>query len=110
VGQEAPADVTRAVAAGRRAAHAVRLAGLPDELRAVHVAVLLPLGRQGAARRAAVGGVLPRHVTLAVAAGHRTPGEREEAERRELRESPPGATVAPSAESSSGRKAGSEVV
>lgn len=75
VGQEAPADVSRAVAARRRAAHSVRLAGLPDELRAVDVVVLLPLRRQGAARRAAVGGVLPRHVTLSVTARHRTPGE-----------------------------------
>ena len=49
MGQEAAADMSRAVAAGGRAAHAVRLAGLPDKLRAVDVAVLLPLRRQGAA-------------------------------------------------------------
>lgn len=49
VGQEAAADVSGAVAAWRRTRHPVRLPGLPDELRAVHVAVFLPLGRQGAA-------------------------------------------------------------
>lgn len=73
MGQEAPTDVSRAVAAWGRAAHAIRLAGLPDKLRAVDVAVLLPLRRQGAAGRAAVGGVLPRHVTLSITAWHRTP-------------------------------------
>lgn len=73
MGQEAPADVSRAVAAWGRAAHAVRLSRFPDELRAVHVAVLLPLRRQGTARRAAVGGIFPRHVTLSITAGHRTP-------------------------------------
>lgn len=82
MGQEAAADVARAVAARGRTRHPVRLAGLPDELRPVDVAVLLPLGRQGAARGAAVGGVLPGHVTLSVTARHRTPGaqrcEREE--------------------------------
>lgn len=42
--QEAPADVTRAVAAWSGAGHALRLARLPRELDAVQVAVLLPLG------------------------------------------------------------------
>lgn len=49
MGQEAAADMSRAVAARGRAAHAVRLAGFPHKLRAVDVAVLLPLCRQGAA-------------------------------------------------------------
>lgn len=71
--QEAPADMSRAVAARRRARHAICLARFPDKLRAVDVAVLLPLGRQGAARRTAVGGVLPCHMTLSVAARDWTP-------------------------------------
>lgn len=71
--QEAPADVTRAVAAWGGAGHALRLARLPRELDAVQVAVLLPLGSQRAARRASVGHVLARHVSLTVAAGDRTP-------------------------------------
>ena len=76
--EEAAADVSRAVAARRGAGHPVRLPRLPGELRsvsvAVSVAVLLPLGRQRAARRAAVRRVLPRHVTLSVTARDRTPG------------------------------------
>lgn len=49
MGQEAAADVSRAIAAWGRAAHAVRLSGFPDKLRAVDVAVFLPLCCQGAA-------------------------------------------------------------
>ena len=45
MGQEAAADVTRAVAARGRARHAVCLPRLPGKLGAVDVAVLLPLGR-----------------------------------------------------------------
>lgn len=47
--QEAAAHVARAVAPRGGAGHAVCLPRLPRELRAVHVPVLLPLGRQGAA-------------------------------------------------------------
>lgn len=46
--QEAAANVTRAIAAGGGAGHALRLARLPRELNAVQVAVLLSLGCDGA--------------------------------------------------------------
>lgn len=71
--QEASADVTRAVAAWRRAGHALRLPGLPRELNAVQVSVLLPLGCDGASGRASVGCILPRHVTLTITSRDRTP-------------------------------------
>lgn len=76
MGEEAPAHVSGAIAAWSRAGHAVCLARLPDELRAVNIAVLLPLGRQGAAGGAAVGGVLPSHMTLPVAPRDWTPERR----------------------------------
>lgn len=71
--QEASADVTRAVAARRRAGHALRLPGLPRELNAIQVSVLLPLGCDGASGRASVGRVLPCHMTLTVTSRDRTP-------------------------------------
>lgn len=46
--EETAADVTRAVTARRWTGHALRLAGLPRELDAVHVAVFLSLGCYGA--------------------------------------------------------------
>lgn len=81
--QEAAADVARAVASRRGAGHALRLAGLPRELNAVEVTVLLPLGCYGAPRSASVGHVLPGHMTLAVTPWNRTPEE--EGERVALR-------------------------
>lgn len=45
MGQEAAADVSRSVTSRRRAAHPICFARLPNVLRAVDVAVLLPLGR-----------------------------------------------------------------
>lgn len=74
--QEAPADVSWAVAARGGTRHPVCLSRFPDELRAVDITVLLPLRRQGAAWRAAVGGVLPRHMTLSITAWHRTPARK----------------------------------
>lgn len=76
VGEEAAADVPRAVAARRGAGHALRLDRLPGELGAVEVAVLLPLGRQRTPGRAAVRGVLAGDVALAITPGHRAPGGR----------------------------------
>lgn len=73
MGQEAATDVSRAIAAWGRAAHAVRLSRFPDELWAVDIAVFLPLCCQGTAWRAAVGGVLPRNVTLSITTWHGTP-------------------------------------
>lgn len=43
--EEAPTDVTRAVTARGGTGHAVCLPSLPCELGAIHVTVLLPLGR-----------------------------------------------------------------
>ena len=74
--QEAPTDMSRSIAARGWARHAICLSGLPGKLGAVNVAVLLPFGRQGAACRTAVGRILPRHMTLSVAAWDGTPGER----------------------------------
>lgn len=71
--QEAAANVTRAVAAGGGAGHALRLAGLPRELNAVKVTVLLPLGCDGASRSTSVGHILPRHVALTITAWNWTP-------------------------------------
>lgn len=75
--EEAAADVPGSVAPGRGAGHALRLDRLPGELGAVEVAVLLPLGRQGAPGRAAVGRVLAGDVALAVTPGDRAPGSRQ---------------------------------
>lgn len=69
VREEAAADVPGPVAPGRGARHALCLDRLPGELGAVEVAVLLPLGRQGAPRRAAVGRILAGDVALAVTPG-----------------------------------------
>ena len=74
VREEAPADVPGPVTARRGAGHALRLDGLPGELGAIEVPVLLPLGRQGAPGRTSVGGVLAGDVTLAIAPGHGAPG------------------------------------
>lgn len=75
--EEAAADVPGAVAPWSGTGHALRLHRLPGELGAIEVPVLLPLGRQGAAGGAAVGGVLPGDVALAVAAGNGAPGSRQ---------------------------------
>lgn len=74
VREEAAADVPGAVTARRGAGHALRLHGLPGELGAIEVPVLLPLGRQGAPGRTSVGGVLAGDVALAIASGHGAPG------------------------------------
>lgn len=73
--EEAAADVPRPVASRRGTRHALRLDRLPGELGAIEVPVLLPLGCQGAAGCAAVGGVLPGYVALAVTPGNRASGE-----------------------------------
>lgn len=44
MGEETAADVSRAVASRRRAAHPICFARFPNILGAVDVAVLLPLG------------------------------------------------------------------
>lgn len=75
--EEAAADVPRAIASGSGTGHALRLDRLPGELGAIEVPVLLPLGRQGAAGGAAVGGVLPRDVALAVTPGNGAPESRQ---------------------------------
>lgn len=72
--EEAATDVPGAVTARRGAGHALRLHGLPGELGAIEVPVLLPLGRQGAPGRTSVGGVLAGDVALAIAPGHGAPG------------------------------------
>lgn len=72
--EEAAADVPGAIAAGCGTGHALRLDRLPGELGAIEVPVLLPLGRQGTAGGAAVGGILPGDVALAVTPGNGAPG------------------------------------
>lgn len=74
--QEAAAHVARAVTTRGGTGHAVRLPGLPRELRAIHVAVLLPLSGQRASRSAAVRCVLSSHVTLPITPGYWTPAAR----------------------------------
>lgn len=75
--EEAAADVPRPVTARRGTRHALRLDRLPGELRAIEVPILLSLGGQGAPRRAAMGGVLPGYVALAVTPGNGTPEEQQ---------------------------------
>lgn len=69
--------VTQAVAAGQRALRKLLFTELPGEGRAVHQALLLPFGGDGATSCAAMRRVFTRNMALTVTACHRAPGARE---------------------------------
>lgn len=73
VGEEASADVARAVTPGCGAGHAISLSRLPRKQRPVHETILLTFCSQWAARRTAMRRVLPSHMTLTVTSRHGTP-------------------------------------